>query len=422
MPSTKHIAQALLIKHLCIIGLACKRFYTDKRILWATSLTYTTVFSLIPLLSVLFFLFNVYGGLSNLRTFIEPYIYETLAPGAQAKVIQLINDLVHNINFSTIGVYGSTVLIISVFLLLFEIEYALNEIWLIKHSMSLISRAAIYWATLTIGPLILAVSLFIIASLQRYQSLKVFENFFIPDILLGLSYVLIWIAFTAIYYFMPGTKVRLVSALFGGIVAGSLWKISGLVFSLYTTNFFFYYPKVYGSLAAIPLFLLWLFLCWILFLLGAEITYFHQNYDFYGKKIDPVLKNQKARNHLAFLLFTSIAQKFTAGNNATLACLAQQYKIPPHLITELLKPLVTRGLLITANNSHCYVPAKSLETIKPCDIISALNQDMDLPDNYFSDLNGNHKIIQRILKAHYQNHTEYDTMKDLIQDMQQNDL
>jgi len=267
-------------KYCTIIFLSFKRFYTQKRILWATSLTYTTIFSLVPLLSVLFFVFNIFGDLSELKSLIQPYIYKTLAPGAQEKVLNIIDNLVNNINFSTIGILGSFVLIISVFLLLFEIEYALNEIWIIKHKTSIISRAAIYWTVLTTGPLILAVSLFIIATLQNYVA-NIIETYINPDIFLSLSYILIWIAFSGIYYLMPGTRVRLKSALFGGIIAGTFWKISGFGFTLYTTHFFFYYPKIYGSLAAIPMFLLWLFLCWILFLLGAEMTYLHQNYPSY---------------------------------------------------------------------------------------------------------------------------------------------
>src|SRR5512137_1294346 len=109
-----------------ILFLSVRRFISEKRLLWAASLTYTTIFSLIPLLSVLFFVFNVFGSLADIKNRVQPYIYKTLAPWAQEKVITILNDLVNNINFSTIGVFSASLLIVSVFLLLFEIEYALN--------------------------------------------------------------------------------------------------------------------------------------------------------------------------------------------------------------------------------------------------------------------------------------------------------
>ncbi len=147
---------------LKILIYSLQRFFTEKRLLWAASLTYTTIFSLIPLLSVLFFVFNVFGSLAEIKNMVQPYIYKTLAPWAQEKVITILNDLVNNIDFSTIGIFSASLLIVSVFLLLFEIEYALNEIWLIQKKPSTLSRAAIYWALLTIGPVLIALSLFII--------------------------------------------------------------------------------------------------------------------------------------------------------------------------------------------------------------------------------------------------------------------
>jgi len=359
-----------------IIIFAFQRFYSEKRLLWAASLTFTTIFSLIPLLSVLFFVFNVFGDLSQLKLLIQPYIYKTLAPGAQETVLNMINNLVESINFGTIGVFSSTILIISVFLLLFEIEYALNEIWLIRQKISIASRAAVYWAALTVGPLILAVSLFIIVTLQSYNLVRNIELFIKPDIFSYLSYVLIWIAFTGIYFFMPSTKVKLSSAVLGGVIAGTFWKAGSFMFSIYTSKFLFYYPKVYGSLAAIPMFLLWIFLCWILFLLGAEITYLHQNSAFYVQSYKLPALNLQNKLYYTLLIMFFIGKRFISDQKApTLPMIAYSLHIPVFLVRELMEPLLKNGILVESRyKGSCFIPGRPLSRITLSEIIEKVKQ------------------------------------------------
>ena len=166
------------IDFIHILILSVRRFISEKRLLWAASLTYTTIFSLIPLLSVVFFLFKVFGGFTDLENTVRPFVYKTLAPGAQEKVITTINGLVDSINFSNIGAFGTVVLIISVVLLLGEMEYALNEIWVTKEKRPVFYRIAIYWTSLTVGPLLLAASLVIVATLQSYKAVKIIERIY----------------------------------------------------------------------------------------------------------------------------------------------------------------------------------------------------------------------------------------------------
>ncbi len=363
-----------VLNHGKIIIFAGKRFYAEKRLLWAASLTYTTIFSLIPLLSVLFFVFNIFGDLSQLKLLIQPYIYKTLAPGAQETVLTLINNLVESINFKTIGVFSSTVLIVSVFLLLFEIEYALNEIWLIRHNISIASRAALYWTALTIGPLVLALSLFIIVTLESYKLVQSIELYINPDIYSYLSYALIWIAFTGIYFFMPGTKVKLSSALFGGVIAGTFWKIGSFMFSIYTAKFFFYYPKIYGSLAAIPMFLLWILLCWLLFLLGADITYLHQNRAFYQNSYKLPEIYEQNRIYITLMILFFIAKRFIDDKKPpTLSIIAYCLNIPVHIVSELMKALTINGFIIeTHTRGTCFIPGRPLSKIILAEVIDKI--------------------------------------------------
>ena len=388
-------------KLLYIMFLSIKRFYHDKRLLWAASLTYTTIFSLLPLLSVVFFLFKVFGGLSDLQALVRPYVYQTIAPGAQEKVITTLNSLVESINFSTIGALGTGVLIISVILLLSEMEYALNEIWVTRNRRPLFYRIAMYWTSLTVGPLLLAVSLVMMATLQSSNALKIIEAYINIDLFTWLPYFLVWIAFTGLYVFMPGTRVKFLAALTGGFIAGTLWHLAGKAFTIYTTRFVFYYPLIYGPLSAIPLFLLWVFISWILFLLGAEIAYHYDHYAFYQAVSHPVRLNHEDREHLTLRMLLFIAGRYVRSlPPPSLLMIAEELRIPVHLTEELTLPLRAGGILVeSSHQQRTLVFGRDLRTITVAEILNMVRCDSSLPPSYHADAVG--RFLQQNIHTPY---------------------
>jgi membrane protein len=378
------------INFIQILFLSVKRFIRDKRLLWAASLTYTTVFSLIPLLSVVFFLFKVFGGFTDLENTVRPFVYKTLAPGAQEKVITTINNLVDSINFSNMGAFGTVVLIISVVLLLGELEYALNEIWVTKQKRPVFYRIAIYWTSLTIGPLLLAASLVIVATLQSSQAVKIIEPYINIDFYAWLPYFLVWTAFTGLYVFLPNTRVRFRSALIGGIIAGTLWHLAGLGFTLYTSKVVFYYPRVFGPLAAIPLFLLWVFISWILFLLGAEIAYHCDHFAFYQSiSYSPQISNQDREYLTLRMLFLITRRYLSAQTPPSLRMISASLKIPAHIVEELMAPLLIKGILFASSRyPRCVVLARDPRTVKISDILEIIHCYTVLPDAFYADAVG----------------------------------
>lgn len=379
MRRSKNGIGPLLDKYFFILLWAARRFYTEKRVLWAASLTFTTVFSLVPLLSVLFFVFDVFGSLGQLKYLIEPYIYQTLAPGAQEKVRGVINTIVNNIDYTTIGTVSIVILLVSVFLLMLEIEYALNEIWLTRNTMSIILRAAIYWSVLTIAPMLLALSLFFLTTLHSLAPVRFIQTYIRLDISHWLLYALICMAFAGMYFFMAGTRVRFVSALCGGILAGTFWKVAALGFTFYTSHLF-YYPRIYGPLSAFPLLLLWLFLCWVLFLMGAEVSYLHQYYLFYRRGFRGNSLSRSQRESLTLLLFLHVAYRFLKNQPLpSFSSIADSLNMPPHITRDLAQPLLKNGLLATATNHAVkLMPGKPLESLTPAQILQSLDEDTPL--------------------------------------------
>jgi len=399
------VIQTLLLeaprKFFYIMFLSVKRFFHEKRLLWAASLTYTTIFSLVPLLSVVFFLFKVFGGLADLQSLVRPYIYSTIAPGAQEKVITTLNSLVESINFSTIGALGTVVLVVAVILLLSEMEYALNEIWMTRNRRPLFYRIAMYWTSLTVGPLLLAVSLVIMATLQSSNALKIVEGYINIDLFSRLPYFLVWIAFTGLYIFMPGAPVKLSAALTGGFIAGTLWHLAGKAFTIYTTRFVFYYPLVYGPLSAIPLLLLWVFISWMIFLLGAEITYHGDHYAFYLTVAHPVRLNYEDREHLTLRMLLFIAGRYLRSlPPPPLQMIAEKLCIPIHLTEELTLPLRAGGILVeSTQQQRTLVFGRDPGTITVAEILNIVRCDSSLPPSYHADAVG--RFLQQNIHTPY---------------------
>ena len=409
------------IDFIHILILSVRRFISEKRLLWAASLTYTTIFSLIPLLSVVFFLFKVFGGFTDLENTVRPFVYKSLAPGAQEKVITTINGLVDSINFSNIGAFGTVVLIISVVLLLGEMEYALNEIWVTKEKRPVFYRIAIYWTSLTVGPLLLAASLVIVATLQSYKAVKIIEPYINVDFYAWLPYFLVWTAFTGLYVFLPNTKVKLRSALIGGIIGGTLWHLAGLGFTLYTSKVVFYYPRVFGPLAAIPLFLLWVFISWVLFLLGAEIAYHCDHFKFYKAiSYSPQLSNQD-REYLTLRMLFLITKRYLSDQSPpSLRMISESLKIPAHITEELVTPLLARGILFESSRyPRRFVCGKDPRGIKLSDILKSIHSYTVLPDSFYGDTTGQF-LHQTLSGTHPQTPSEFEdkNLAELVTDLE----
>ena len=202
-----------------------------------------------------------------------------------------------------------------------------------------------------------------------------------------LPYFLVWIAFTGLYIFMPGTRVKLSAALTGGFIAGTLWHLAGKAFTIYTTRFVFYYPLVYGPLSAIPVFLLWVFISWMLFLLGAEIAYHCDHYAFYQTVSHPVRLNYEDREHLTLRMLLFIAGRYLRSlPPPPLQMIAEKLRIPIHLTEELTLPLRASGILVESTHlQRSLVFGRDLRTITVAEILNIVRCDSSLPPSYHAD-------------------------------------
>ena len=249
-----------------------KQFIDDRCPQIAAALAYTTLLTLIPLTVLIY---KVYGAAFvnpalSLKT--QTFIFESLSPSMAKEVQQYLLD--GAIQGGSLGLFGIFTLLISVIIMMYTIDTALNSIWKIHSPGYLVRRIFVYLALLIFGPLAISFSLFAstyLASLPLIVSL--FGESFNHGILTWLPFVVLWMAFTILYKWVPDCQVRWSHAFVGATFAVCFFEVAKVGFTLYV-SYFPSYQLLYGALAAIPLLLIWIYLTWVIVLLGAEIAYF----------------------------------------------------------------------------------------------------------------------------------------------------
>lgn len=264
--------------------------------LWATSLSFTTFFSLIPILAIIFTMLKVLG----LHTEMEPALVAAFDPlGANApKVAAAIVQFVENVDVRVLGVFGVGFLLYASTLLLLRAEAAFDNAWHTSGTPPLHKRLLDLVIVILFGPALIFGVLTAIASLSSvplFEALQSIEpvRVFIDWAAGAIPFFVILAVFTLVNIFMPNTKVNFLSGLIGGAVSSVLWQIVGWTFSAFiaeSTN----YAAVYTSLATPMVLMVWIQLSWLIVLFGACVAYFHQHPEALTGTQEPAGPSRKA--------------------------------------------------------------------------------------------------------------------------------
>lgn len=259
--------QRLHWQHLGLfIRLIARRFIADRGLQTASALTYTTLLSLVPLLVVFLAILSTFGAVSEMREAVKLAVLDVLLPSSKVQVAAQIDHFLGNAEALTGP--GLAAVAVTAIMLLFTIEGTFNRIWRVKSPRSLALRVLRFWAVLTLGPLLLGASLsltsYFIADDQMVRGAAQTLGRLLPLLLQ-------WLAFTLFYIAIPHARVRFRHAAVGGLVAAVLFEVLKLGFAVYVDNAD-NFRVIYGALAAIPIFLMWLYSSWTVILIGAEVT------------------------------------------------------------------------------------------------------------------------------------------------------
>ena len=343
------------------------RFFTAKRVMTrAAALTYSTLLAIVPILAVVFAIARGFGY----NKYIEVWFRGAFEsqPQAAEVIIGFVNSyLVHTKSGVFLGI-GLLFMLYTVLMLVSNVEDAFNEIWQVKTPRSIFRTFTDYLAMFFVFPIIIVltsgISIFMAAVADR-----------LPDfMLLGpavralidlLPYVLMAGMFIALYIFMPNTHVRPVCAVVPGILAGI--AMQGLqIFYIHSQMFLSSYNAIYGSFAALPLFMLWVQISWTICLFGAELCYTNQNLDYYDYDAMTGEVSHRYRIMLCALLMSRICRRFSDGSKPYSALeLRRDTTIPIRFVNDLLFELMEARLVIEVTSDEKgetarYMPAEDI--------------------------------------------------------------
>ncbi len=254
-----------------IILSVLKRFEHDRCFRVAAALAFTTLLALVPLVTVIFSMLSLFPVFEQWSGELEAFLFKNFVPTASDAVRSYVHEFSNQAGRLT--AVGLIFLLVSTLLLLATIEDAFNDIWRVKRGRLLFQRLLVYWAVVTLGPLLTAVSLSMSSALL---SLTIFSD---QSLIAGVTQTLLRYlpllfelgAYILFYKAIPNTEVKFWHALVGGIVATVLFEIAKLGFAFYILNFKSY-QLIYGALATIPIFFIWVYLSWVVMLIGAVVA------------------------------------------------------------------------------------------------------------------------------------------------------
>ncbi len=342
----------------------------------AMSLVFTTILSFVPLIAVSFSVLKAFG----VHNQVEPALLNLFsnigdnAPELTSKIIGFVD----NVKVGLLGTVGIAFLFYSVISLLTKIEEAFNYTWRIHKTRTLTERFSNYLSVLMVGPVLVFSAIAITASLLNSsftQSLASVEPFgtLLQFITKLIPYVLIILAFTFVYLFVPNTKVKFVPALTGGIVAGVLWQSVGYVYALVIAKSSTQ-TAIYASFAILFFLMTWLYLNWLILLVGSSVSFYRQHPECLMSKTKAVVLNNYDREHIALNVLLMIAANFyNRQSPMNVDVIVDHLSCPKQSVEEVLCCYEAAGILQSINYSaSAYLPATPMEDLTVSEAYSAI--------------------------------------------------
>ncbi len=350
------------------------QLHRDKVVIRASGLAYSSLLAAVPLVAVGFALFSAFGAFDNAKQKVQDFLFTQFLPTSQEEILQYFNQFTEGT--SKLGLIGFLFLVLTSILLLDNIESNFNQIWHVTTRRRFIAKITSYTSVLVFGTLLLGASITMSARIKSMLfrdvpfDLGTLERFGVWLFPLFFAFLAFWL----MYLIIPFTRVKMKSALLGAAIGSILFELSKSLFAG-SIGVSVRYSTIYGSLAVVPIFLIWLYIMWIIVLLGLEIAFVHQHFAALVRSRATGERDECDRVPTGLQLFTLIAQHFHEGKEPpTLDELSSRFLVATGSVDNHLDILAKAGLVrrvAVGSGSEGVVPARPLDDIKLAQVIAA---------------------------------------------------
>jgi len=374
-----------------------KSFARNRCPVRASALAFSTLLALIPMLAVVFGIATSIlkgQGEDRARLLVDKLVFAIMpysaseaqpqdAQNAEARkirdeAVQKITEFISKAQSGAVGVTGMIALVVVALTMLMRIEATFNDIWGVTRGRSWYTQIVLYWAVISLGPVLLITALALTGgdhfqqTKQWLAQLPLIGELTLKFLLKFLPFAVLTMMFAMFYQLMPNTRVRPQAAIAGGIVAGLLWQLNSwlgfLFISRVASN-----NAIYGSVGMIPVIMIGLYFSWLILLFGAQVSYAFQNREAYLAEKQAESVNQRGRELTALRIMAAVGRHFEEGRRApSVNQFADMLGVPTKLVSQLLQVLLRAGLVVeTHERESGYSPARPLNQITAHDVLHA---------------------------------------------------
>jgi len=368
-----------LIKNIIRTVVAVLRdFRSGQLSMRAMSLVYTTVIAVVPLLALSFSVLKGFGMHNNL----EPALLEALVDLGDKRfdIVSSVMGFIDNVNVGVLGSVGFAILIYSVISMMHKIEHAFNYTWRIKRARGMSERFRDYLSVIFVAPLLIFLSAAITASSQTDQAIAQIQAMPFGAGLVQFSsklipYLIMSVGFSFIYMFLPNTQVKLLPAFIGGLVTAIIWKVMGWSISVFIANSASN-VAIYSAFASIIILMVWMYLGWLVLLVGASVAFYQQNPKMMlSEKQEEALSND-LRLKISLNIIYSVFEKYMQGAKPwTSQALAEKFSLNVTLIEDLADELEMQGYIVRRDSEQRELyPGRSADAVSVANLLLDLNR------------------------------------------------
>lgn len=356
-----------LYNSIKVVSLSTTQFMNDRLPVRASALTYSTLFAIIPILALLFAIARAFG----MDAMVEAYLRSGMTNQQAEWIFTWVESYLQHAQSGVFIGVGIVMLLFTILILIDNIERSFNAIWQVKHPRTMFRKITDYFSMILLLPVLTVLSTGITIFMTTY--VKNMENFLLLAPILKflvrlVPYALTCGMLTGLFVFMPNTPVRFRHALLPGILSGSAfqaWQYIYINSQIWVTS----YNAIYGSFAAIPLFLIWAQVSWCICLFGAEMNYVSQNLEAFNFGKESANISRRYHDFFCTIILSAICKQFESGNRPFSAEeISRLHRIPIRLTKKILYELVDIQLVYEGygddnDSATRYLPAVDIHRL-----------------------------------------------------------